>query len=304
LVGFLLRRIVFAAVVVLAAASAAFLLIHLAPGDAVEEFGPGVDPAQVRAGRAARGLDRPIAAQYASWMAGALRLDFGTSRKYGRPVRALVGERARNTAALGGVSLALATAIGIPLGVLTGSRRRGLLPGVVRAISLFLLAVPPLVAALALSALAARAGWLAPGGASAHNLVVPALALALPLAAVLERLQSQAIRDTLGERYLRAAVGRGIPPRLVIWKHALRNALAPIAGLYGVIAGSLLSGSFIVEIITDWPGLGLLMIDGLRARDLYLVAGCAAAGAAVLAAAILVSDLLHAAIDPRLRERA
>jgi peptide/nickel transport system permease protein len=303
-VRFLVRRAAFAGVLVVAAASAAFLLILLAPGDPVQDFGPGVDPVQARAERAALGLDRPIAEQYADWIRGAVRLDFGTSLKFRRPVRALVGERAVNTAMLGGLALVLATAIGIPLGIFTGTRRRGLLRGTIRAASLTMLAVPPLVGALALTAIASRGGWLAPGGANPWNAVVPALALALPLAAILERLQSQAIRDTLGERYISAALVRGIPRRLVIWKHALRNALAPIAGLYGVIAGTLLSGSFIVEIISDWPGLGVLMVDGLRARDLHLVAGCAAAGAAVLAAAIFLSDLAHAWVDPRVRDQA
>ena len=301
---FFARRAVLAGVLVVAVASAAFLLVHLAPGDHLQDFAPGIDQMQTRAERAALGLDRPIGEQYADWLRGALRLDFGTSLKFQRPVGPLVGERARNTGLLGGLALVLATAIGIPLGVFTGSHQRGVLAGAIRVMSLVILAVPPLVGALALTALASRAGWLAPGGANLWNAVVPALALALPLAAVLERLQSQAIRDTLGEPYLGAALARGIPRRLLIWKHAFRNALGPIAGIYGVIAGTLLSGSFAVEIICDWPGLGLLMIDGLRARDLFLVAGCAAAGAVILAVAIFLSDVAHAWIDPRVRRDA
>lgn len=299
---FILRRLAFALLLVAGVASASFALVHVAPGDFYSDFGPGSDPERARAERRAAGLDRPFLVQYVSWLGRAARLDFGRSLKFQRPVTDLLGERARNTAVLGLGALALATAIGFPLGVFTGSRRGGLLAALVRAVSVALLAVPPLVAALALTALAARLGLLAAGGATLANAVVPALALALPLAAVIERMESQAIAQALGERYLRAALARGIPRRRLVWRHALRASLGPVAGVYGIIAGSLLSGSFIVEIVTDWPGLGLLMADGLRARDIFLVAGCAAAVSVLLAAAILVSDLVHAWAEPRARD--
>ena len=300
--GFLLRRLAFAVLLVVGVASASFALVHLAPGDFYSEFGPGTDQARLRAERHAAGLDRPFLEQYGAWLGRAVRLDFGRSLKFQRPVSDLLGERTRNTAILGGVALVLATVLGVPLGVFTGSRRGGFLPELVRALSMALLAVPPLVGVLALTALAARSGWLAPGGANASNLVVPALALGLPLAAIIERMQAQAIRDALGARYLLAARARGVPRGRLIWKHALRASLGPIIGVYGVIAGTLLSGSFVVEIVADWPGLGLLMADGLRARDIFLVSGCAAAVSVLLAVAILISDLVHLWIDPRVRE--
>jgi peptide/nickel transport system permease protein len=118
---------------------------------------------------------------------------------------------------------------------------------------------------------------------------------------MLERMQSQAIRESLGQPFLRAAVARGLPRDMIVWKHALRVSLGPLAGVYGVIAGSLLSGSFIVEIVADWPGLGLLMADALRSHDIFLVSGSAAAVALLLAIAIVASDLFHAWIDPRVR---
>lgn len=302
MIRFLARRVAFALFLVGGAASASFALIHFAPGDFYTQMGPDADQASLRAARHASGLDRPFAQQYAEWLANAARLDFGRSLKFQRPVTDLLGERTRNTAALGASALVLATLLGVPFGVLTGARRRGALRHVVRAVSMMLLALPPLVGALALTAFAAQAGWLPPGGASAANMVVPAIALALPMAAIIERMQSQAIADVLGERYLRAALARGIPPRRVIWRHALRASLGPLAGVYGIVAGTLLSGSFVVEIIADWPGLGLLMADGLRSSDIFLVAGCAAAVSVLLAVAILLSDLLHLWIDPRMRE--
>jgi peptide/nickel transport system permease protein len=302
MIRFLLRRLAFAVLLVVGAASAAFFLTHAAPGQLLDDFGPNVDPARVRAERAALGLDRPVAEQYVRWLARAARFDLGTSLKFRRPVSDLVGERARNTAMLGALALLLATALGIPFGVVSGSRPGSALAQAIRAVAMVLVAVPPLVAALGLMAVVARAGWLPPPGASLRNMMVPAIALALPLAAVIQQIQARALADVLAERYLLAAVARGIPRRLVIWKHALRASLGPVVGIYGVIAGTLLSGSFIVEIVTDWPGLGMLMADALRSRDLFLVAGCAASGAVVLAGAIVVSDLLHLWVDPRVRD--
>jgi peptide/nickel transport system permease protein len=131
---------------------------------------------------------------------------------------------------------------------------------------------------------------------------LPALALALPVAASLERMQSQATAETLAETYLVAARARGAAPARLVWRDALKPSLRPVVSIYGLIVGGLLSGSFAVEIVTSWPGLGRLMFDGLRARDLYLVAGCAALGSLFLVAGSLLSDVALALIDPRLRE--
>jgi peptide/nickel transport system permease protein len=212
---------------------------------------------------------------------------------------------------LGASALLVATALGIPLGILTGSRRGGLLIALARGLSVLLLSVPPLVTSLALLLLALRTGWfpvggLPPGDAGIgellRHLAMPVLALALPVAASLERLQSRAIADALSEPCVLAALGRGVPKRRVIWRHALRLSLGPVLGIYGIMIGSLLSGSFVVEYVMSWPGLGALMLDALRSRDAYLVAGCAASGSIVLAAGTLLSDVALAAVDPRVQE--
>jgi peptide/nickel transport system permease protein len=135
-----------------------------------------------------------------------------------------------------------------------------------------------------------------------RHLVVPAAAIALPLAAMLERLQAQAMSDVIGEPFVLATLARGVPRSRIIWRGALKPALRPIASIYGLIIGTLLSGSFAVEVITAWPGLGSLMLQALRTRDVFLVAGCAGAGALFLAAGTLVSDLALAAVDPRASE--
>jgi peptide/nickel transport system permease protein len=316
---YLSRRLLAAAVLVAVVSSGAFVLTRLAPGDfASELFAAGSSAGQVARERALYGLDQPLGRQYVDWIARAARLDFGVSLMYHRPVVELVRQRAANTAVLAFIALLLATALGLPAGVVTGARRRGPLRAALRGVSLVLLSLPSLVMSLLLVLAAARTGWLPTGGMQtqgaweagvvaglldlAWHLPLPALAIALPLAAMIERVQSQAIGETLAMPFALSTLARGVPVRRLVWRDALRPSLGPVASIYGFILGSLLSGSFVVEVVTAWPGLGRLMYDALRARDLFLVAGCAAAGSLFLAAGSLASDLLLAWADPRLRE--
>jgi ABC-type dipeptide/oligopeptide/nickel transport system permease component len=210
-------------------------------------------------------------------------------------------EAARKTAALAVAALALATLIGIPLGIVSGAMPRHWIARVTEPVSLILLSMPPLVFSLLLLFLGARAGWLS---MSPGTLILPVLALALPLAASLERLQTQATRDVVSAPDLLAAAARGVPRTRLIWVHAARQSLRPVLGIYGIVIGTLFGGSLVVEMVTAWPGLGRLMYDALRGRDIDLVAGCALAGAVFLAIGNLIADLLRAVVDPRAREHA
>ena len=307
MIAYLLRRLAFALFLVFAVSSASLVLARLAPGDfAVQTNGLDVRPETIEAARARYGLNRSIGDQYRVWIANAARLDFGQSLLFDRPVADLIPERAANTAILALTALLVATLIGLPLGVVTGSRPRGVLTTAVRTASLVLLSMPPLLTSLFLVFAAARTGWLPVGGMTSttggdvlRHLVVPAAALALPLAAMFERLQSQAMSDVVGQPYMLATRARGVSLSRAIWRDALKGALGPMAAVYGLVIGTLLSGSFAVETITAWPGLGQLMLDALRARDVYLVAGCAAAGSVFLAIGTLVSDAVLALVDPR-----
>ena len=186
--------------------------------------------------------------------------------------------------------------------------RAGVMTQVIRGASLVLLSLPPLLTSLLMVLIAARTGWFPIGGMGsesadvAWHLVVPAVALALPIAAMFERLQAQAMSEVVGQPYVLAAFARGVPRARIVWRDALKAALRPTAAVYGLVVGSLLSGSFAVEIVTSWPGLGRLMLEALQARDVYLVAGCAAAGSVFIALGTLVSDAALAAVDPRTRE--
>lgn len=297
--GFLVRRGLAALALVFAASSGALLLAQLAPGDYAGQFGRR--PEEIAAERHRLGLDRPMAAQYAVWLRRAATLDLGDSFHFQRPVTGLVRERAANTAVLATSALIVASLLGIPWGVVTGSRS-GAAARALRAISLVVLSVPPLISSLVLLTIAARTGWFPVSGmGTLRHLVVPTIALALPIAAMLERLQSQSIADALRRPSIAAARARGIPDARLVWRHGWRQSLAPVLAIYGLVIGSLFSGSFAVEIVTSWPGLGDLMREALMSRDTFLVAGCAAAGAAFLAAGIFAADVAHAALDPRVR---
>jgi peptide/nickel transport system permease protein len=306
---FVTGRFVRAILLMFAVSSAAMFLVHLAPGDAFSGF--DVDPARAAVERARLGLDRPFGEQYLTWLSRAARLDLGESSRFRRPVVSLLRERAGNTVLLGCTAIVLALGIGIPTGVLTGSHPRGWWSALLRGAALVLASTPPLVTALVLLLIAARTGWLPTGGMgglSTQNdlsgtlsyLVLPTLALALPVAASLERLQSAAMQEALADPSIAAARARGVSRTRAIWVHAWRLSLKPILGVLGIVIGSILSGSFVVEIVMTWPGLGDLMYEALRGRDIYLAAGCAAAGAAFLALSLIGADIALVFADPRI----
>ena len=317
MIRFLLRRLAFALLLVIAVSSAALLLTRLAPGDLTSELGPRARPEDVARARERFDLNRNPLAQLGGWAARAARLDFGDSFLYDRPVSPLIRRAAGNTAVLAATALVIATFLGIPLGVVTGSRSSAL-AACIRGASLVCLSIPPLLASLLLVFLASRTGWLPSGGMTsvaaidagwpawlldvARHLPLPALALALPLAATFERLQAQAMTETIHQPFVVAALARGVTWRRLLIDHAWRPSLRSMCAIYGLAIGALLSGSFVVEYVTAWPGLGRLMYEALRARDIYLVAGCAAMGGVFLAFGSVVSDLLLFAADPRVRE--
>lgn len=311
---YLIRRLAFAVLLIFVVSSAALLLTRVAPGDFASAEGIDLTVEQRESLRASLGLNQSLAAQYVSWLGGAMRFDFGRSLLYSRPVSSMIGERALNTAVLATTALLFATMIGIPLGIYSGTRT-GIGRSLVRMASTLGVSVPPLIGSLALVFVAARTGWFPVGGMTsasgmemtwaqwvvdlARHLPVPALALAIPLAATLEKLQSESIEAAAKEPFVAASRARGVNRARSVLHHAWPVSLRPVLGLYGLMIGSLFSGSFVVEVVTSWPGLGRLMFDALRARDLFLVAGCAATGALFLAVGTLLADLLLAYTDPR-----
>jgi peptide/nickel transport system permease protein len=318
MVPFLIRRAIFAIVLLVCTSSTALFLTRLAPGDVTSQLGPTASRDEIDSTRARFDLNRNPLAQWMLWSGRAVRLDFGDSFLYNQPVGPLVVRAAGNTAVLALVALAIASVAGIALGIVSGSRQGRPVAAAVGGVSLVGVSMPPLLTSLLLVFVAARTGWLPPGGMSSANasdmgwaawmldvawhLPLPALALAVPIAAMFERLQSQSMSEAVQQPFVVAAIARGVPTRDVILRHAWPVSLRPLCAVYGLVIGALLSGSFIVEYVTAWPGIGRLMYEALRARDIYLVAACAAMGAVFLAIGTLTGDLLLAASDPRVRE--
>jgi peptide/nickel transport system permease protein len=318
MVPFLIRRAIFAIVLLVCTSSTALFLTRLAPGDVTSQLGPTASRDEIDSTRARFDLNRNPLAQWMLWSGRAVRLDFGDSFLYNQPVGPLVVRAAGNTAVLALVALAIASVAGIALGIVSGSRQGRSVAAAVGGVSLVGVSMPPLLTSLLLVFVAARTGWLPPGGMSSANasdmgwaawmldvawhLPLPALALAVPIAAMFERLQSQSMSEAVQQPFVVAAIARGVSTRDVILRHAWPVSLRPLCAVYGLVIGALLSGSFIVEYVTAWPGIGRLMYEALRARDIYLVAACAAMGAVFLAIGTLTGDLLLAASDPRVRE--
>lgn len=284
-------RLPLVAVLVLVAFAGTFLLTGLAPGDpAHEALLRGADA--YAAERVRLQLDQPLGTRLLTRIGRLLQLDLGASRRFGRPVLPLVLERASSTALAGGAALALALAIGVPAGMASArSRHRAVRRGVAAA-SLMLLSVPSLVLAIVLSAAFATLR-LPP-------LLVVVVSLALPAAAVIERLQSRAYASASEALCLTAARARGIPAHRIAWRHAWPLSLPAVIGVVALVASQVLSGSLAVEFVTGWPGLGRLTYDALMARDLDLAAGCAGAAAGLVGLATWASDVVQHAIDPRL----
>jgi peptide/nickel transport system permease protein len=316
LLRFLIQRTASAVLLIWLAASGMLVLTRLAAGDFAGATAlPNASPGVIAEERARLGLDRSFGQYYVAWLGRVVRLDFGTSYQYNRPVTSLVIERAANTALLAVTAIVLATLAGLPLGVIAGGGRAPTAARIIRAGSLLALSLPPLLTSLVFAWTAARTGWFPIGGISsasaaelsfvarardlAWHLVLPATALALPLAATLERLQSDAVSIVRAEPFILGALSRGVPAQRVIWRDVWRPALAPVLSIHGLIAGQMLSGSLAVELVTAWPGLGRLMLDALGTRDIPLAVGCAAAAALFLSIWTSISDITLASLDPR-----
>lgn len=278
-------RLAFALALVAFAFVGAYTLTGLAPGDAIDD---GLrSQASLDAERARLGLDRPVLARLATRLSRVATLDFGTSTRYGQPVLALVAQRSVTTVEAGATALALALALGIPAGVLGSRSRSAALRHVVAGVSIVLLALPALVLAIVTSSL----------GLSSFTVMV--LALALPAAAAIERLQARAMDAAEGETCLAAARARGVPAAAITWRHAWPLTLPAVLGTMGVLAGHLVSGALAIELVTARGGLGLLTYEALMARDLDLAAGCAAAAALLVGLCTLAADVLQLWVDPR-----
>ncbi|MEV0008234.1 ABC transporter permease [Streptomyces sp. NPDC051840] len=310
--GYLLRRIPSAVLVLVIASFLVFTLLRLVPGDpATTLAGPDADAATVAAIRERLGLDAPLLTQYVHWIGSLATGDLGPSYAIGGQTADLIRDGLGATVELTLAALAFVILLGGAFGILGATSRSRSTRSSIRAVTTAALAVPPFITGVVLVLLfAVVLGVLPAGGRIAfltapdlavQYLVLPALCLALPSAAVLGRYLKDGIEHALAEDYIRTATAAGVSPRRLLWKHALPNALPPAVTLLGMQTGHLLGGAVLVEAIFAWPGLGRLAEQGLVRRDYPVVQDLLLLLVAVFVLVQLFTDLVYAWLDPRIR---
>ncbi|MGB5160481.1 MAG: ABC transporter permease [Thermoanaerobaculia bacterium] len=321
LLSFLVRRSAAAALLILIVLSLTFFFIHLAPGDPTLVLqDPRLTGEQREAMRRAYGLDRPLAAQYLSWLTAVVfDADWGISYVHSRPVAEVIGEYALPTLLLTAAGLLVQFGVGLLAGV-TAARHAGTSRDyLIRLTAMVLYSLPVfwtgLMALLLFSynwslfppghLQAVDAASLSPMGRTLdvlHHLALPALVLGLAAAGGTARFTRNSLLEELGEDYIRTARAKGLSESRIVWIHALRNAAAPILQLFGLSLPLLLSGALVVEVVFSWPGLGRLTFDSILSRDYPVVLATTALTGVLVVVGNLLVDLLHGVTDPRVRQ--
>ncbi|MEU3910029.1 ABC transporter permease [Streptomyces sp. NPDC029721] len=310
--SYLLKRVPSALLVLVLASFVIFVILRLIPGDpATSLAGPDAGPAAVEAIRARLGLDRPLWAQYVTWLGDLVRGDLGPSNAIGGEVSDLIGQGLGRTVELTIGALVLTVALGLALGLAGATGRGRGVRAAARAVATAALAVPPFVTGIVLVLVFAVALRLLPAGGyqsvldapdiGLQYLLLPALCLALPSAAVLGRYLKDGLERALAEDYVRTATAVGVTRRRIIWRHALPNALPSSVTVLGMQIGQLLSGAVVVEAVFAWPGLGMLAEQGVVRRDYPVVQALLLLLVGVFVAVQLLTDIVYAWLDPRIR---
>ncbi len=300
----LLWRMLYTIPVVWLVVSLVFLLIHLVPGDPVEQMlGEGARAGDIAALRHAYGLDQPLATQYWLYWRGVLHGSLGQSIRLNDSVTHQLLLRYPYTLVLTVAALVFALALALPAGITAALHRNRWQDQVLGVVSLFGLSFPAFALGPILILLVSiRLGWLPVSGAAGPAyLVLPAITMGSALAAILTRMVRTAMLEELGQDYIRTARAKGLPERTVVYRNALRNAMIPILTLLGLQFGALLAGAIVTEMIFSWPGIGRLTVSAISNRDYALVQGCLLAVGLTYVLVNLLTDVLYLLVNPRIR---
>ena len=306
------RRLTALMVTLLVASLLIFLLLEILPGDpAAVILGVGAQEDTLRALRAELGLDLPAPVRYLNWLGEVLQGDLGRSYTYDTPVQELLLNRVELSLPLALLAILLSTGIAIPLGVFAASRHRKVADTAIMGFAQLGVAVPNFWFAILLILLfSVKLGWFSAGGFAGwdagwfpafKSLVLPAVALALPQAAILARVTRSSVLETVQEDYIRTARAKGLSRSQALWRHALRNALIPVVTILGLQLPFLLAGTIIIENVFYLPGVGRLLFQAIAQRDLMVVKNLVLVLAATVVLINFLVDLLYAVLDPRLR---
>jgi peptide/nickel transport system permease protein len=304
MVAYILRRLVQSAFVIFGVACVTFLVLRLVPGDPARLMvPPGTSEKVVDALRRELGTDQPLIVQFGRFLGGLLQGDLGESFRQGRPVLELVLEALPATLALATTTMLTAVLVAVPLGIVAAYRSGGILDRVILIFSLAGQSVPNFwLGVMLVLVFAIRLQWFpAIGMAGPGSIVLPTLTLALILVAILVRTVRQSMLEALNEDYVRTARAKGMPETKVVLVHALKNAAIPLVTILGLQVGFVLGGAFVVELIFDWPGVGLLALEAIDTRDFPVVQGVVILVAAVFTFANLAVDIAYAYLNPRVR---
>jgi peptide/nickel transport system permease protein len=298
------KRLVLALPVLVGVSVVVFAAIRLIPGD----------PAQIMAGQAATqevvaeirrslGLDQPLPVQYLYFLRNAVRGDLGQSLFNGAPVVEELAQRFPRTVRLALASIFVASLIGIPAGILAATRRQSWVDTFVMAVALVGVSMPVFWLGLNLILVfSVRLGWLpAFGHETWRHLVLPSVTLGAASAAIVARMTRSAMLEVLGQDYVRTARAKGLAERVVVNRHALRNALIPVVTILGLQLGTLLSGAVLTETVFAWPGIGRLLVDAVLARDYPIIQGAILLIATTFVLLNVAVDVLYGFLDPRIR---
>ncbi len=301
---FLARRLLLTIPVFFGVATVVFLLIHLIPGDPVQAMlGESAAPADIAVLRDRLGLDRPLIVQYGAFLEGLVTGDLGTSLRTNQTVVSVLAERLPATVELAVAAMLVALVFALPMGTIAAARAGTRLDHMTMTAALVGISMPnfwlgPLLAIVFSIVL----GWLPVSGrGTPAHLILPAVTLAAPLAAVLARMTRASVLEELRELYVLAARARGVSRARAVLRHAFRNSLVPIVTLLGLQLGGLLTGAVITETIFAWPGVGRLLIQSIGFRDYPMVQGCILLIAVMYVSLNLFADLLYGMLDPRIR---
>jgi peptide/nickel transport system permease protein len=301
-----LRRLLFMLPVVWGVSTFVFLIIHFIPGDPIDlmlgETATQVDRETLRR---QLGLDQPLWQQYTTFLQRLVQGDLGQSLHSKRAVRTLIAERLPATASLALAALCVSVGLAIPLGVLAALRPRSWLDTGSMILALLGVSMPNFwLGPLLILVFSIQFGWLPVSGrgdGSLPYLLLPAVTLGTGMMAILTRMTRSTMMETLREDYIRTATAKGLSTWVVVVKHALRNALIPLVTLIGLQGGALLAGAVITETIFAWPGLGELTVRAIQQRDYPVVQGCVLVIALTYVVMNMITDMLYAVVDPRIR---
>ena len=298
-------RLLYTIPVIWLVVSVVFMLIHLVPGDPIQQMlGEGASAADLQAARHAYGLDVPVGRQYVNYWKGVFHGDLGRSLRFDQPVSKLVLQRYPQTLQLTVASMIVALLISIPAGVRSARRRNQWDDRLLSFVSLLGLSFPNFALGPILILFFAIYLGLLPvsGSGRPAHLVLPAITMGGALAAILTRMVRTAMLEELSQDYIRTARAKGLPENVVVYKHALRNALVPVLTVVGLQFGALLAGAIVTETIFSWPGIGRLTIQAIGNRDYYLVEGCILMIGLTYVAVNFVTDFFYSLANPRIRQ--